>query len=144
MIDSEDCCSVRSDSSIVVSENGKKFIFENTDRKQIQVCRVDGCLLGDGIKKCDYLFFIDCKEPQRIILVELKGVDHVKAVEQIVSAAENLDLKSHNVEIHSYVIGSSSPKTTTKLQKALLKLNDRYVKAGVKIPVVKNNQHSVR
>jgi hypothetical protein len=77
-------------------------------------------------------------------LVELKGVDHVKAVKQIVSAAESLDLRSHKVEIHYYVIRSSSPKTTTKLQKAFLKLNDRYVKASVQISVVKNNQHSVR
>lgn len=119
MIDSENCCCVRSDSSIAVSEKGKSFIFENTERKQIQVRRVDGCLLGDDVKKCDYLFFVDCTQPQRIILVELKGVDHVKAVKQIVSAAESLDLKSHKVEIHYYVIRSSSPKTTTKLQKGV-------------------------
>lgn len=52
-------CFSRSTSAI---ENGKKFIFNNPNKKAVCRVRVDDCLIKDKtIKKCDFLFEIQAK-----------------------------------------------------------------------------------
>ena len=69
-------------------EKKKKYILENTRRKQIVCYRMDGGIIRvdskvpEGVEKCDYLYIIDDDNPVAV-LTELKGVDVSKAIRQI-------------------------------------------------------------
>ncbi|MCT4332624.1 hypothetical protein MU516_07055 [Paracoccus sp. YLB-12] len=138
MMKDDKCCLVEAHTIVQRQENGKKFCVINKESKKIQVCRVDGCMIGSEQKKCDYLFILDLESPKQIALVEMKGTDHCTAAEQIVSTAEALKLAELGVEIHSYIVCASSPKVSTKYQKTLARLKSRYRQSGVKPPVKRN------
>lgn len=138
------CCEIEDGSLVSRKEFGKSFSVKNGSRKRIKVCRVDGCLItGSATRKCDYLFILDEENVQKFILVELKGSDHIHAIDQIVEAAEQLKLNQRRVEVDSYIVGSPNPKANTKVQKHLARSVARYKRAGVKIPVIRSDTHTV-
>ncbi|MFN3972883.1 MAG: hypothetical protein ACK4L4_16190, partial [Gemmobacter sp.] len=143
MIENPECCSVEDGSSVVRKENGKVFGIKNTKRRRIQVCKVDGCLISGSSKKCDYLFVLDLDAPKRIVLVELKGIDHIAALYQLVSTAEQLDLKSKGLAIECYIVGSPNPKIQTKFQKELLRVSARYKQANLNFPQRKSDRLTI-
>ena len=71
-------------------ENRKKYIInnENEPKSLITLYRVDnGIIVVDNTvpnktKKCDYLFCIN-KDNSSAVMVELKGIDVIKAIQQI-------------------------------------------------------------
>lgn len=144
MIDECGCCEVETNSKVSRAENGKKFTVENRSRKKVQVCQIDGCMINDSSKRCDFLFVLDIETPQRAVLVELKGVDHIHAISQLIATAERLNLKHYGVPLESYIVGSPAPKANTKFQKELLKQAGRYKKADLRLPVRKNMSHSIK
>lgn len=145
MIKSKKCCVIEEGRIVVRKEMGKCFRIENVSAKKIQVCRVDGCLIPDNnINKCDYMFVHDVDAVSKVALVELKGTDHIHALEQLVSTAEKLNLKSYNVRLISYIIGSPSPKIQTRFQKEVKRLANRYIKAKLEFPVRKNDLFTVK
>lgn len=144
MFEDAACCVVENGKFVVREENNKSFVVKNSSRKNIQVCRVDGCLVtGDHSRKCDFMFVLDMDNPKKIVLVEMKGTDHIRAIEQLVAAAEQLDLKSKGILLESYIVGSPNPKVQTKFQKELLKMAARYKKASLSLPVRKNDRVSL-
>lgn len=81
-------CDNRSDARC--SENGKTYHLLNKDRKyKILLSHVDGGLVitdkdtPDNTAKCDYLYLVDVKNENAAVLVELKGRDLYKAIDQI-------------------------------------------------------------
>ncbi len=144
MIEAVSCCVIENHSIVSREENGKTFQIDNKERRNIQVCVVDNCLIKGADRRCDYLFFLYSDDPQKIILVEFKGVDHLHALSQLIETSEKLNLKSQGVPQDSYIIGAPSPKANTQFQKALLKLAPRLKKAGLNPPQRKNHKHIVR
>jgi hypothetical protein len=118
-------------------EFGKRFRILNPSLMQISIYKVDGCLILDEAKKCDFLFIVG--EDVRLYMVEMKGVDHVKAVRQIIAAAELLGVSSFTGVKHSAIVSSPCPKAATTYQSELAKLNPRFKKIGLSLPVRKNN-----
>lgn len=144
MIECPECCLVEVGEVISRTESRSAFIIKNKHRRRIQICHVDGCLIpGTKSKKCDFLFFLNIDRPDKIILVEFKGIDHVAALEQLVSTAEQLNLKRYGVPVESLIVGSPAPKIQTKFQKEMLKIAGRYQRAGVSLPQKKSNSHTI-
>jgi hypothetical protein len=82
-LDKKDCFS----QSTSAQERGKKFSFNNPDRKSICRVKVDACLITNlEIRKCDFLFRV--QENNKYFLIELKGMDVEHAVQQIINTYE--------------------------------------------------------
>ncbi len=117
-------------SHVKCEENGKKYIFDNTKKNNVICYKMDGGIIVEdktvpnGISKCDYLYIIDDNE-QSAILVELKGVNVLKALKQI---SGTLDLyKDFFRTLHVYgraIVSSSTPN---------IKANPEYVNLVRKI-----------
>ncbi len=111
------------DNSTVAKENHKEFRLENKSKKTICRVKVDGCLIDDQrTKRCDYLFKV-C-ETKKHFLVELKGTDVNKAVEQIISTFDFINRKLKlSPEYYEGVIVSSSVPRAAEQKFRLLKEN---------------------
>lgn len=66
-------------SKVKVEEKGKQAIFLNPTRTKVRKTQIDGCLIKQTTA-CDWLVVRDGAEG---VLVELKGCDVAKAIEQI-------------------------------------------------------------
>lgn len=134
------CCKLNKHKITQAKENGKTFRIKNNSNKYIKICRVDGCLIKDSIKKCDFLIQIgsDKNVNEVLFLAEMKGTDQVHALRQIISSAEILNIKLLSGEKKSAIIGSSTPKTTSKYQNELLKLSKKFKNIGLNFPIKKN------
>jgi hypothetical protein len=132
---SPDCCVVERGQIVQRKENGMAFRILNSTRVDIEVCKVDDCLISGAQKICDYLFEV---ENRVLWLVELKGVNHLHALRQIISAAECLNLRTFRGEKRSAIVGAPAPKTTASYLKEMAKLKKRYDAVGLALPVKKN------
>ena len=124
-------CEVYNTKTILCSQNGKKFVVNNPTKKKIDKCIVDGCWINGPTPRCDFLIKV---EDEVLYLVELKGTDHIRALGQIVSTAEQLKVSAFGGERKSILVCAPSPKTSTKYQNAQLRLSRRYKNAGVSFP----------
>lgn len=137
------CCKTRDDKIIVIEENKKILSIKNDNGKKIKICHVDGCLISSqNKKKCDYLIIIEEDNPNRFILLELKGTNYAYAIQQIIETAEHLNFSNigKNIKKESFIIGSSHPKISTTMQKELMKYSKRFKAAGVSLPRPKSNR----
>ena len=134
------CCLKSNDSNVVCSENKKRFCVKNPKSKDVWKCRVDGCWIKGRSAKCDYLVKVG---DEVLFLVELKGVDHIRALEQLVSTAEVLKVASFKGDRKTVIVGSPCPKASTKYQKEQKRLAPRFRKAGIPFPVRKNGNIEV-
>ena len=68
---------------VALKEKKSEYRFEPKTEKQVTVYQVDNCLLGEGVKKCDFLLlnFSD----NQAYFIELKNGDLGTALEQLVS-----------------------------------------------------------
>lgn len=67
---------------IKCEERKKKYTLVNSERKKVTSYHMDGGIVTDVVSKCDYLYAIEGQKPI-VILIELKGVDVLKAMTQI-------------------------------------------------------------
>lgn len=73
------------------------YNLQNDLNKELVCYRVDeGVICGKDFNKCDYALYT---EDDLLILVELKGVDYEKAIEQILETI-NVLLKTPGVPVH--------------------------------------------
>ncbi|MFK5971175.1 MAG: hypothetical protein QM487_13795 [Candidatus Marithrix sp.] len=71
-MDYEKCSQVSNNKIISTPENKRTFIIQNQNSHSIRKVKVDGCLINDKRKRCDYLFEIH--DPfTEVIYLELKG-----------------------------------------------------------------------
>jgi hypothetical protein len=118
-------------SSIKCEEKGKKYILDNTLKNFVISYKVDGGIIVEDrsvperTNKNDYLLTIEGKEPAAI-LIELKGVNVAKSLDQIYGSL--ILLKDFlNKFSHVYgraIVTSSTPK---------LKASPEYVKLALKL-----------
>ena len=77
-----------------------QYIATNKEKKQVGVYRVDGGLISDNEKKCDYLLFTETGAKKDIYLIELKGQNIVQALRQLNRSVDVLIIEEKN-EFHS-------------------------------------------
>lgn len=85
---------------IVLKDKGeqRKYIGNNTTQQRIVVYRVDdGIITGKESSKCDFAFWTG---KNNVYLVELKGGDYSKALQQVYHSIENL-IVSAKLEVNS-------------------------------------------
>lgn len=111
------CTEKKKSSKIVVSENKSKFIIINNKKKVIHKVKVDGCLISENSKKCDWLFEINPKSKELVIFLELKGVDLKHAIRQIESTIQQTKSRFDSyLKKESIVSCRSVPKMRGGLQ----------------------------
>jgi len=99
----EECVSNHSSAE----EKGRRFSIRpqrGNERDQIWRVHVDGCWIQGDAKRVDYLFWGQSASGRRgVLLVELKGQDFGKALEQIESTLGRLCKRSGGNIIHTGV-----------------------------------------
>ena len=119
------CSEVRNDPIVVISEKGRKFTIINTQRETIVKIRVDGCLINDERKRCDFLFEIG-SECYCAIYVELKGSNVGRAFEQLTSTLDCICHRHSNHKIICHIVSSRSPRLGTEIQNMKLSMARKY------------------
>jgi len=134
-------CCTRCNSPIeLVTENKSTLRILNSNRLTFNKCKVDGCLIRNGIR-CDWLLTHD--EAQRESYVELKGADVEHAVKQIVRSVQQLT-SNPRAKKTGYIICTRSPLSSPKIQllsKRLLR--DHNIVLRVKKTVCEESIESV-
>ncbi len=68
-----ECTEIKSRRKIFTAkEEGKTYTLNNQGDFEIAKVKIDGCVLKDANKKCDWMFLV---EDEIVIFVELKGSD---------------------------------------------------------------------
>lgn len=99
------------DNSTVAKEKGKEFRLQNKSKKTVCRVHIDSCLIQDKrSKRCDYLFKV-C-ETEHYFLVELKGGEVDKAIEQIISTFDFISkkLKLSPEHYEGIIVSSGIPR----------------------------------
>jgi len=83
-------------------ENQRSFSIRPTSGDEIWRIKVDGCWVSGAQKRVDYIFWVQSKSGKRaIILVELKGSNYGKALDQIESTLRLLCKHSSTNFVHT-------------------------------------------
>lgn len=115
-------------------ENGKSYKLDTQGAKVAQY-HVDGGLINDKIKKCDYMVVAYGNE-NKIIFVELKGNDTNHACEQLKATVDLLSNKFTSFDkkkFYARIVNTKSVpniKTTTHYQKLRKTINLLNPKSG--------------
>lgn len=110
---------------IVVEENGRKFTIRNQEKKSVKQVKVDGCLIDDKRRRCDYLFeigrFCHC-----VIYLELKGSDIDHAFKQLVLTMKYLSNRHRNLTKICHIVASRVPRAGPKIQNLKLQMVKKH------------------
>lgn len=86
------CCIVE---ELQAQEKGRGVKLSPSSSSEAIKIRVDGCLIDDGAKRCDCLFFYKKSEGRRYaFLVELKGNNYFHALEQLAATKRHENYKA--------------------------------------------------
>ena len=127
MRDFQECESLKSDSSIVITDrnsrnNRSKFCLNNPKRASIKVVQVDGCAIKEGVR-CDYLLILpDGQE----LYIELKGSDIKHAVEQIAKSIDLLACNCYPIIKLCFIASTRCPINSTEIQNLKKKFRQKY------------------
>lgn len=101
-------CSLAPDCMIKLSENKVEYLLKNNYSLPVFKTHVDGGMYSDETgKRCDYA--LSSKEYGTIILIELKGTDIDKAVEQISSTLSDFESKYRYERYYGRIVASKVP-----------------------------------
>lgn len=108
-------------------EKGKCFSIENSTRKQVTKFQIDGCVINDRRKRCDFLFEIG-NPASCAIYVELKGSNVGHAYEQINSTVSFCADRHKKIkDKRAYIVTSKiSPSLRSDIQNYKDKLRERH------------------
>lgn len=116
--------------NIVCKENSRRFCIINKKEKNVEVGKVDGCLITGARERCDYYFDV---ENTLIFFVELKGCNIKKAISQIISSVNFFESK-HSIDTKiGIIVCSKVPRIGTDFQKAVLTKQKALKKHSLKI-----------
>jgi hypothetical protein len=79
---------------ITCKENGKNYTYKNKSLDKITKYRVDGNLIKEEGKKCDFLL-LNCKK-KKAYFIELKGSDLYQAIDQITATIDRLKIQQYD------------------------------------------------
>jgi len=99
---------------IISREKLNRHIAKNGDNCLVRQLKIDGCVITDNIKKCDYLVLNDDK--CTAYFNELKGSDISVAIEQIEQTVERLkkDLLNYDKKLRIVYSGKVGSGTIAK------------------------------
>ena len=102
---------------IVSREKKKSHVAVNKDENLVRQFRVDGYVITENIKKCDYLVINDDK--LTAYFIELKGTDINGAIEQLKQTVELLkeDLKDYDKKLRIVYSGKVISGTIAEWKK---------------------------
>ena len=101
---------------IRISENGRTLLFKNPEAKEYSVTRVDGCLINDEKKKCDFLV---SEKDSASVFVEFKGRNVEEACAQLKETINHKNVRDIiETKIACIVMCSKFPKFDTYVIKA--------------------------
>lgn len=116
---------------IPLRENSCEYRFESASANLVTVYQVDACLLGEGVRKCDFLL-VNCTGKQAYF-IELKKANLGAAIGQLLASIDRLfpTLKSEIPElvIHARVVLTQA-KGPELLDRRLRKIKDRMQQMG--------------
>ncbi|HRE63801.1 MAG TPA: hypothetical protein PKU77_08430, partial [Ferruginibacter sp.] len=89
----------------IATEKSKRYELENVSAFLIRKVKVDGCLRQSiGERRCDFL--MDSEKLKRVIFIELKGGELIKAVNQIYATILLLKSEFKDYRIDARIVGS--------------------------------------
>lgn len=110
---------------IVCAEKSKKYEYINGSKHFIVKIRVDGCLIKtETERKCDFMI-LNCNEPKKAYLIELKGHDLNHAASQILNVINLFQRELLAYEIHARIVlsrafqGDIQSENYVKLQRKI-------------------------
>jgi len=113
-------------SKIKVSERGKQAVFLNPEKDQFVRTQVDGCLVEQATA-CDWWI---TRKGEDSVLVELKGCDVSKALDQIVATFEYLRASGSLTKRMAALVVCRNPPChpvfTSKLQRTRNRLSNEF------------------
>ena len=119
------CATQTTHKIITAEENRRKLTINNPSAKVIRKIKVDGCLIIDSGKRCDYMFEIDDLVSQVIywvIYLELKGCDMEKAYIQLVATIDRFTVEHRGIKKECHIVASRVPKAGPKVQQLKIRL----------------------
>jgi hypothetical protein len=119
------CATQTTHKIIIAEENRRKLTINNPSGKVVKIIKVDGCLIDDSGKRCDYMFEIDDLASQVIywvIYLELKGCDIEKAYTQLVATIDRLIVEHRGIKKECHIVASRLPKAGPKVQQLKIRL----------------------
>ena len=133
-MDFKKCSETNNNKVISASENRTSFIIKNPDLRIISKVKVDGCLITDDRKRCDYFFEID-KPITKVIYLELKGKNILRAYDQLEATIGYFKGKRHKaVKKSAYIIASRVPQAGADVQQL-----QRKMQKACKVPLFVHN-----
>lgn len=108
-------------SKIKVEEKGKQAIFLNPSRIKVRKTQIDGCMVKQTTA-CDWLVV---RAGEEGVLVELKGCDVAKAIEQIEATFAYLKINGGLVKKMAALIVCRNPPNHPSFNSKLLRAKDR-------------------
>lgn len=118
---SETCSQELLISKIKVEEKGKQAVFLNPNRLKVRKTQVDGCLVKQATA-CDWLVV---RAEEEGVLVELKGCDVAKAIEQIEATFAYLRSNGGLAKKMAALIVCRNPPNHPSFNSKLLRAKDR-------------------
>ncbi|MCO6492422.1 MAG: hypothetical protein J5I98_28655 [Phaeodactylibacter sp.] len=126
----DNSCEKFSDKRKIISleeTKGIKYKGINDNRKKVTCIRVDGCIIVETDKKCDFLL-LEC-QTKTAFFIELKGSDLIKAVRQVRHTIEVIlpKLQENNFSrVNARIILSRDP--TPKIKSNEIKYLEQLLK----------------
>ncbi len=114
-MDYDNCTTQTTNKIITASENHRKLTIKNPSAKMIVKIKVDGCLIVDSGKRCDYMFEID-NPASKVIYLELKGCDIEKAYYQLIDTIDRFIDRHRGIKKECHIVASRVPKAGPKVQ----------------------------
>jgi hypothetical protein len=115
------CTTTHQKRRFVLREHRSVVRFENPNTNMVKLTIVDDCAITTG-PRCDFLVNID--KIDKSVLVELKGSDVKRAIEQLSASQEQLS--GHLKTMIVWIVSSTRcPLASTEVQTLALKIRKR-------------------
>ena len=126
MIEFDDnCWAVRRDKVILVQERGKQFLFDNSNARAVELTKVDGCKIKEGIR-CDFMARFETGTQPFEYFIELKGQNITHALEQLLFTWLKLGFRGKHINTQAFIVLSRSKNSATKNRKIKKEWRDKY------------------
>ena len=125
-MDYGNCANQTTNKLITASEHNRKLTIKNPSAKVVRKIKVDGCLIVDSSKRCDYMFeIIDNAASDKIcsvIYVELKGRHIKEAYGQLVATIDRFIDDHRGIKKGCHIVASRVPRTGPEVQQLKIEM----------------------
>lgn len=125
-MDYGNCTTQTTNKLIIASEHNRKLTIKNPSGKAVRKIKVDGCLITDSSKRCDYMFeILDNPVSDKIddvIYLELKGRHIQEAYGQLVATIDRFIVEHRGAKKGCHIVASRVPKTGPEVQQLKVKM----------------------